>query len=48
MKLKCAAVHVETTPLEQIRIPALMGSGTILVQPSRIRRSYRKETKAVD
>jgi hypothetical protein len=25
----------------------LNGSGTILVQPSRVRRSYRKETKAV-
>ena len=26
----------------------LSGSGALLVQPSRVRRSYRKETKAVD
>jgi hypothetical protein len=29
-------------------IPYLNGSGAILVQPSRVRGSYRKETKAVD
>src|SRR5450755_4288048 len=29
-------------------IRELNGSGAILVQPSRVRRSYRKETKAVD
>jgi hypothetical protein len=34
--------------VQLVSFPFLNGSGALLVQPSRVRRSYRKETKAVD